>query len=269
VMWSGRVWVPPDAETVLEELAVHDPRIRKRGTSTIETIRRIGSDEYNASSWANYFETNPADLERELLELNRRDVIGLAAWRFAIHLECVPAVSPNWSNIEKRCAARMETVSRLSKAAKAYAKQDKICRRAQLLRYLGLDAPDHCGRCDVCDPDLPRPWTSRSLKVESLREALPAEAVIRAMLYDVGGRFSQRSIAHALAGSTGGGKYPISAFLQEHRLFGYLASLEVSGVETAVESLVSVGQVESIMVERVGSNAYPSWKLTAAGSALT
>jgi hypothetical protein len=269
VMWSGRVWVPPDADAVLDELAATDEGLSKRGREAINKIRKIGSEEYKAPTWAGYFDIEPPALEQVLLELNRRDVIGLAAWRFALHLQRVAHARPRWDAIAQLCDTRMTTVSNLSKAARAYSKQGGACRRAVLLRYLGLDAADSCGRCDVCDPGLPRPWQARSLRIENLRDALPAAAIVRAMLYEAGGRFSQRSIKHALAGSTGGGRYPISSHLVEHRLFGYLSALGVDGVETTVETLIGIGQVEVLSVQRDGGPAYQSWKLTGAGSALT
>jgi ATP-dependent DNA helicase RecQ len=267
VMWSGRVWLPPDIGVVLDEAERHDALFATRGRELVAKIARIGSEEYDARTWSSHFGIEPSELERALLELNRRDVIGLAAWRFAIQLRRTTVIVPRWDTIKARCDARLTTVSELSKAAKSYAKQDRDCRRAQLLKYLGIDAPERCRRCDICDPGLPRPWQSGSLKRESIQAALPADAVVRAMLYDAGGRFSQRSIKHALAGSNGG-NFPISQHLKEHRLFGYLAALEVAGVESVVTRLLERGEVEEITISRHGGSSFQSWRLTPAGSAL-
>jgi hypothetical protein len=233
----------------------------------VATIRRIGSEEYEALSWSSRFEIAPPELEGRLLELNRRDVIGLVAWQFAIHLVPTPGARPRWSEIERQCRSRTATISELSRAAKRFARQDARCRRALLLEYLGLPASDNCGRCDVCDPALPRPWQSGLLTLDHVRASLPADAVARAFLYDVGGRFSQRSIEHALAGSNGG-KYPISGYLTSHHLFGHLTALKPGGVTSVMDGLVATGHVEEITVERDGGRSFTSWKLTDAGRAL-
>jgi ATP-dependent DNA helicase RecQ len=267
VMWRGRVWLPPDVDTVLDELERHDARLAKAGRETIAAVRRIGSEEYEAVSWSSRFEIAPPELEEGLLELNRRDVIGLAAWQFAIHLVPVRGARPRWSEIERQCRSRTKTISELSTAAKAFARQDARCRRALLLEYLGLPASDNCGRCDVCDPALPRPWQLGLLTLDHVRASLPADAVARAFLYDVGGRFSQRSIEHALAGSNGG-KYPISVHLTTHHLFGHLTALKPAGVTSVFEGLVAAGHVEGLAVERDGGRSFASWKLTDAGRAL-
>ena len=42
---------------------------------------------------------SPATLEERLLDLNRRDVLGLSAWRFAWQLERVAGREPDWAAI--------------------------------------------------------------------------------------------------------------------------------------------------------------------------
>jgi ATP-dependent DNA helicase RecQ len=266
VMWRGRVWLPPDIDAILLEIERHDRDLAESGRQVAGVIRRIGSEEYHATTWAPKFSLSPADLEQRLLELNRRDILGLAAWQFATSLERVAGAEPSWRSIDVKCRERTGTVSALSDAAKAFARQDGRCRRASLLEYLGLESPEQCGRCDVCDPSLPRPWQTGVLTSDQVRSALPSEAVVRAMLYDVGGRFSQRSITHALAGSNGG-RYPISPHLKAHHLFGHLAALKPEGVKSVIETLVEHGQVEVVTVDRPGGNPYASWKLTDAGRA--
>lgn len=268
VMWKGRVWLPPDADVILDEAERHDPEFATVGRATLQKIRTIGSEEYDAASWSLRFDTDPTTLERTLLELNRRDVIGLAAWQFAIHLERVEGAEPSWPRVDARCATRISTVSELSASAKSFARQDARCRRAALLAYLGLEANDHCGRCDVCDPALSRPWQSGLLTLEHIRASLPADAVARALLYDVGRRFSQRSIEHALAGSNGG-KFKISEHLVQHRLFGHLSALKPTGVKSVLESLAARGEVEPVEVELADGSTFSSWGLTEAGRALT
>lgn len=267
VMWRGRVWVPPDVDMILDELERNDSRLANAGRDAVATIRRIGSEEYEALPWSSRFGIAPPQLEETLLELNRRDVIGLAAWQFAVHLVRVPGARPRWDEIERQCRTRTATISELSTAAKAYARQDARCRRAFLLEYLGLEAPDHCGRCDVCDPALARPWQSGVLTIDHVRASLPADAVTRAFLYEVGGRFSQRSIEHALAGSNGG-KWAISIHLTGHHLFGHLSALKPDGVKSVIERLVAAGHVEALAVDRDGGSSFQSWKLTDSGRAL-
>jgi hypothetical protein len=103
--------------------------------------------------------------------------------------------------------------------------------------------------------------------MDQVRASLPADAVARAFLYEVGGRFSQRSIEHALAGSNGG-KWTISIHLTGHHLFGHLSALKPDGVKKVIEGLVAAGHVEALAIDRDGGSSFESWKLTDSGRAL-
>jgi hypothetical protein len=88
--------------------------------------------------------------------------------------------------------------------------------------------------------------------------------VVRSLLRDVGGRFSRRSIEHALVGSKGG-KFPISEYLREHHLFGRLAALPLDQLRARIDALVAAGEVDEIAVERADAPAYTSLRLTTVG----
>jgi hypothetical protein len=129
VMWAGRVWLPPDSDAVLDQLDGYDQTLARAGRELIERVTRLGTEEYDALSWSRRLNTDPWDLEEQLLALNRRDVIGLAAWQFAIRIERVPDADPDWRTIDQRTKLRRNVVKELSDRAKEYARQDALCLR--------------------------------------------------------------------------------------------------------------------------------------------
>ena len=47
-----------------------------------------------------------------------------------------------------------------------------------MLQYLGVDsAPDSCDGCDVCQPDLPRPWSGSQITQAGMLDALGESGV--------------------------------------------------------------------------------------------
>lgn len=268
VMWRGRVWLPPDADAVLAQLEDDDPALARRGRDLVGRIRALGTEEFDALSWSRRLELEPWELENQLLELNRRDVIGLVAWQFAVRIERVGTAEPDWHEIERRAESRRDVVSDLSQRAKGYARQDAVCRRQWLLEYLGLRDRGRCGTCDVCDPSFERPWRSGSIGREDVASALPGAVIVCGLLHDLGGaRYSRRSIEMTLLGQEGR-KYRISPNLARHRLFGALAGAGRDAVAATIDKLIAEGTIAEEEVSRNGQ-VYTALVLTDARRSLT
>ena len=173
----------------------------------------------------------------DLLELNKRDILGFSVWKHAWVLERLPDVGLSWPAIEQLAEDRRGLVEEKSHQAKRLARASEGCRRKAMLEYLGAEAPEMCDRCDVC-ADLPRPWTSSHLTREGLLESLPVSTIISELVEDTAGaRYSRRRIVSTLAGDSGG-QYELPAHLANHPAFGRLAFLGPEGIEKAIDLLI-------------------------------
>ena len=242
VAWEGRVWVPPDAEMRLRELRDEEPELAARGSQLIGIADRLGLD-YGAVRWRREVGLPPEDLEEHLLELSRRDVLSFTSWKTAWHLRRRGKSEPDWAAIERRCQQRKEAVRRLSTEAKEFRADDRECRKAKMLRYLGGSPPSSCGACDVCDPDLPRPWRDVTLTRRDLENSVPAEAICLAMLADLGEhRYSLNNLVRSLVGDE---RPPqLRERLRTSFWFGRLRFLGEAKARAALDDLVRRGWAE-------------------------
>ena len=246
VMWSGRVWIPSDVDLLLTDLERSDPELAERSRMLVERVRSVGAEEYHAEQWARRLDMSPAELEEHLLDLNRRDILGLSAWGFAWQLERVAGREPDWWTISERCRERSAIVKQLSARARGYARQhDKSCRRAYLLRYLGAGTAgttDRCRACDACTPHIRCPWADSGVTLETLAAALPARQAALALLLECRDmNFSKESYARTLAGDPGP---KLSGRLREHPAFGRLSPLGLKRCRAVLDDLVQHGLAE-------------------------
>jgi ATP-dependent DNA helicase RecQ len=244
VAWEGRVGVPSDVATRLRELERVDPALAGAGRRIVASVDRLGLD-YRAPRWAEEMGDTPEGVEETLLELSRRDVISFVSWKTAWHLRRIPGAQPDWPRIERRCEQRRGVVRDLSRRAKEFRSNDHECRRGMMLRYLGGDPPTACGGCDVCAPDLARPWQDVALTQEDLTEFVPAEAICLAMLNDLGDhRFSRTNLVRSLVGEERG--HPLSERLRRSFWFGRLSLLGARKVDEVLDGLVARGWAEIV-----------------------
>lgn len=244
VAWEGRVWVPPDAEARLRELGRVDAALARRGSLLVQVAGRLGLD-YSASAWSRAIGSPPERIEEDLLELSRRDVLSFTCWKIAWHLRRVPGVEPDWERIERRCEERKRAVHELSRKAKDFRSDDRGCRRARMLRYLGGDPPPSCDACDVCVPELPRPWREVPLTRSELEESIPAEAICLAMLNDLGEHaFSRANLVRSLVGEEG--PPPLKERLRGAFWFGRLRLLGKTKIDRVLDELVDRGWAENV-----------------------
>ena len=117
-----------------------------------------------------------------------------------------------------------------------------------MLSYLGADAAPTCGACDVCRPDLPRPWLTSEITSDRLQHAVQAELVVLALLEDVElAGFSRSNTTRCLADSRG--DFPLPERLAKHHLLGALSHLRFKGVDRVVEEMISGGTVDEVQLE--------------------
>lgn len=262
IMWSGRVWIPSDVSDLLADFARQDERRAKEAGLFIDRVARLGSEEFDAAGWSRRLDMDASDVEERLLDLNRRDIIGLSAWRFAWHLSRVPGIEPDWGRIESRCGERKDLVKDLSKEAKRYSRQKSQCRRAWLMEYLGAEELPPCDSCDVCRPDLERPWAEFVVSEDSMAEALPSRQTAISLLLDVDGRgFSEESLARAVAGAIGPST---GEALKAHYLYGRLSQLGLDRCREVLDDLVADG-LATYEERTVNDHTYRTITLTSEG----
>lgn len=265
VAWEGRVWVPDDAEVEIQWLAAVDPALARRAREVIRVCRRIGLD-YFAETWSRELRLAPEEVEETLLELSRRDLLSFTSWKAAWHVRRRAGAEPDWVAIERRCRERKDAVRQLSRQAKEFRSSDEGCRRARMLRYLGGDPAESCGACDVCDPDLPRPWTQVSIDRADLEQAIPADTICLAMLRDLGNHcYSRANLIRSLLGGAGGrGRPELPQRLRDGFWFGRLSFLDEAKVDAVLDDLVERGWAEVVRCT-YESHDYETLRITEEG----
>ena len=262
--WRGRVAVMDGVGRRLEELLDQEPTLAERGRRIVELIDQLGSDHYRAEVWSEHLHRPAAEVAADLLELNRRDILGFFVWKHAWTLERHPGAEPGWADIEAKAEERRAAVADKSDRAKAFAKQRRGCRVRAMLEYFGADAPETCGRCDLCEP-LPRPWRGSHISRDALLESLPIRRVVLQLLDDTRGTgYSRRNLERTLVGRLGSGDHSLPERLARHHLCGRLAFLGAEGVATCIEDLIEEGLARSVSSEHDGT-AYRRLELTNAG----
>lgn len=260
VTMAGRVWLPSDLDEALDELGRRKPELAQRARPPVVAVDRLDTEEYDARTWSRAAGLEPPELESLLLELAEEEIVGFSTWMPGLHLEPVVGSRPDWNSIAERCEERLRIVEEQSERAKDYRSQDAACRRKWLMDYLSFDAEELCDGCDVCRPELPRPWVGIEKKREHLETALPTRAVCMALLSDVSGMaYSVNSLIRALLGEEG--RYPSQPFLRDHGTFGRLSGVGFAAVQAEFDRMVAEGLAEYEDAEYQGSE-YQTIRLT-------
>ena len=263
--WRGRVSLMDDTRQQIEELRLEAPELARRGMRFVELVEKRGRDEYRAETWAADMSRPAPDIASDLLELNRRDILGFSVWRHAWMLERLPAAVPPWSLIEARAGERRDEVEAKSAKAKTFAHQRRGCRVRAMLEYFGVDAPGSCSRCDVCVDHLPRPWADSHVSREGLVESLPVRRIILQLLDDTrGARYSCRNIERTLVGQRKRSDHALPERLARHPSFGRLAFLGPDGAKKRINDLIADGMATVEAANHRGE-AYERLEITADG----
>jgi ATP-dependent DNA helicase RecQ len=240
--WKGRIAVVGDTERLVKELEREDRELAQRARRILALVEHQDGDEYYAPTWAQNLAQKPWDIAADLLELNRRDILGFTVWKYAWVLELLDT-DPPWADIERSAQDRRRLAEDKSSEAKKLAHSSNGCRRKKMLEYLGAEAPESCQQCDLC-AELPRPWADSHLTREGLLESLPVNIIIKELVESTAGaRYSRRRIVRTLAGDSGD-QYELPAQLANHPAFGRLAFLGSKGIEKAIDRLVESGALE-------------------------
>ena len=264
--WRGRVSVMDDTAQCLEELAAKEPDLAQRCRRLTELMGRLKSDEYRAEDWSRHLNRPAGDIASDLLELNRRDILGFSVWKHAWTLERLAGAEPAWAVIEAKAEDRRAAVARKSAQAKEFAKRKHGCRVRAMLAYFDADAPETCDRCDLCT-SLPRPWAGSHISREGLLESLPTRRILLQLLEDTrGARYSRRNLERTLVGSVGSAEHALPERLAKHHLCGHLAFLGASGVTQCVDELIEHGLASASSAEHDGT-AYDRIEITDVGRA--
>ena len=235
-IWQGRIALVGDTERMVDELEVENPGLAQRAKIIMGLVERQDSDEYHAQIWAQKLDRNPWDVAADLLELNRRDILGFTVWKHAWVLEPLSDVPPSWAVIDQLADERRRLAAEKSDKAKRLSRSSNRCRRQKMLEYLGAEAQESCDQCDVC-ASLPRPWTDSHLTREGLLESLSVNTIIEELVEDTAGdRFSRKRIVRTLAGESE--QFEPREFLAKHPAFGRLAFLGQEGIEDAINTLI-------------------------------
>lgn len=262
ISWQGRVWIPPGARQAVADLAGAEPELAERATVVLNAAERLGDEQYSAPGWADATGMSAGEVEATLLALQRRDIVGFTSFDVAWQLTAVD--TPPWRALEASLGERRTSVRELSDHAKQYKRNDASCRRGWLLAYLGETTPTLCDGCDVCRPDLPRPWDDVELAIDDVVAGVPTRQPIVTLVEDLQQwEFGRRTVENVLAA----GDVQYQPWLQDHPQYGALEVLGADGVERAIDGLASEGLLEEYTVER-DDRTYPAVRLTDAGRRL-
>ena len=266
-----------EVDPALLYLEIHGP-VRRRPDAVercIVTVPRDWRDRLNAAAWppdresrlaeavgeAVPFGAEPFDLQRMgegrwdideieklLFAADRDEILAVRVIEYAVAVDFDADREPDWDSIERSLDRQRERAAARSQQAKDFARNRTSCRRNRMLDYLGASrAPEPCGACDVCNPDLPRPWQDHQITGEQMAEAVPVEPVIEALLRDLAGApYSKRNVLRTLTGTSG--RYELPEELKSHRLRDSLAHCSRHQVEEALEEMIAAGKVEEFEI---------------------
>ena len=264
--WRGRVSVMSDTLQQFDDLQVEEPELAQRGRRVVELVDRLGTDEYRAEAWSKHLDRPATGIAADLLELNRRDILGFSAWKHAWTLERTAGASPDWAAIEAKAEDRRAAVAGKSQQAKKLARQRSSCRVREMLAYFDAEALETCDRCDLCTETEP-PWADSHISREGLLESLPKRRIGLQLLDDTRGvGYSRRNLERTLLGSVGSAEHALPERLARHHLCGRLAFLGAPGVPQCVDDLIEHGWASISSAEHDGT-VYDRVEITDLGRA--
>ena len=219
-----------------------------RVAEVVEAVGNYGAEPFGLQELCESRSWDPDEVESRLFEADRAEILSFRVVEYAVDIDMDAERAPDWISIERSLDQQRELASKRSQQAKAFARNRRDCRRNLMLDYLGADeVAEPCGACDVCNPDLPRPWQDHQITDEQIAEAVPVEPVIEALLKDLTGvPYSKRNVLRTLTGASG--PYELREELKSHRLHGCLAHCGWRQVEEALEEMIAAGKVEEVEV---------------------
>ena len=247
-MIQGRVTLVERTWDMFDRYRRQHPEKAARAKAVLRHAERVGGD-YQWKSWQGSLGLTPAEIEAELLELQKMDICDFTGWKFGWVFELLHTSAPDRPQLRELLERQRDSVELRSIKAKQLAHGSPDCRRLKMLRYLGEGQPgfDVCGGCDACTPTLRRPWERIEIHPEQIQEAVQetADLTILILVDTVArGQWSRRNIVRTLRGD-GGGPYPLDQRLALHSCFAQLAMLTTDQVENRIEELVEQDILEA------------------------
>ena len=264
VIWRGRVSVLDDTRERVEVLRTEEPDLAERAAALVRMHEKSDSGTYHAEDWGRRLSRCISGIGADLLELNRRGILGFVAFGYALTLDRSADVEPDWTRIESTAIQQRSVARERSAQARRFAHDQRICRRKAIFDYLGVPAPDRCRGCDSC-VDLPRPWKESELTSDSVIEAIPIRQIILRLVSDTGFRkLSETKLVRTLLGE-GDGRFKLHARERTHPCFGRLEVLGRERVEELIEGLISEELISREESEYDG-RTYPTLAVTDQGT---
>ena len=243
VVWRGRVSIMEDTRARIEELGAEDPALAERAAALVDLSDISGDDLYHAAVWAGRLGRAEHEVGADLLDLNRRGILGFVAFEYALTLDRAPGAEPDWARIEAAAEEQQTAARERSEQAIDFARDRSRCRRKAMLEYLGVsDLPDRCHGCDRC-LELPRPWKESVITRDLMVEAIPVRQIVLRLAADTAYReISESNFIRTLVGEAGG-PHPLHAKERSHPCFGLLSLLGKAGLKELIEDLIEEGLI--------------------------
>lgn len=260
---EGRLHLPPDLRRRLADARSLAPACRSLAALLASAVD-AGEREMTLDTVARRSGLPLWELEPQLLELQRAEVLAFMAWRYAHRVRRAPGGDPDWTKVEAFCREVADRARERSEEALAYRDNTRRCRRAVLLEHLGQPAPTRCDGCDVCVPGIARPWAGVRVDRAALTEERSLEPDVLRLLAAHGGRFSLRNLARTLVGDLGG-RYPLPQELQESPVLGQAGMHTVDEILREIENLEGSGAVRVEVRQLADGTTYRTASLTRDG----
>ncbi|GIU84900.1 MAG: hypothetical protein KatS3mg008_1675 [Acidimicrobiales bacterium] len=269
ITWRGRLVLHPDIESrITDYWGANDPERAEELLRLLRKIYRLQATysrthvyDYWCAEWSRGIGIPPEELEDAILDMTIAEAAAFSTYDTAIHLVRMGA-DVDWHAIDKLRNERIERTADAAHRAREFSRSDGRCRRARLLEHLGFDTLDRCDACDVCRPDLPRPWQGVGLDQAALRDATPAEFVVLSFVADHPARHSVNTVAKVLSGE--GLPHEWKKPVYRDRRCGLLSHMGTEGVSRVIASMVEEGLIEIVEKEYEGI-VYDSPRLTQRG----